>query len=256
MPLDDLRQGIVLARGELAKQGLTDKEIDSQIEGYMIEASIKRANAQMHPDMVIKNAQDHPLVGERIEQAVKDIVGRTRLQMYDLARYLFYVRHYSLWRYNQNSYSSFREWLSQPEIDISEAKAYDLIHWWIYAVPVCDAAQISQDEMVNSLSDTKLRLLVKQFQRTAVRGEDMTTEDVQSLLQVAANSTVYELNEMFSGKEAAQYNSEEEITFCVVKKDDKYVLKERTYTEKQLSKIDRKLKPIWVDPSGRILGKI
>lgn len=99
------------------------------------------------------------------------------------------VRTRKLYLEHPEGFQSFKEWLSQPEIDIRHSLATDMINFWLYVVPQCEKKGIDVAEVAENVGHTKLRILVAPI-REAQRDQDrlitqgMSREEAERLAPI------------------------------------------------------------------------
>jgi len=194
---------------------------------------------------------------------------QARQHIYCLGPILTIVRDRQLYSHHPERFGTFREWLEQPEISLSESLAYDVINWWKYATPRLESLGIAPLDVVENIDVSKLRLLVSPIKRAADSGAPLSDEDLVDLVQAAAGLTWSELhrhirpqsvhnpvpadNPDYVGDPDEEDEPDPELLFTVtVLPNGRYRL-QAEFTEPEMHWLAKRTRPTWLDQNGRIL---
>jgi hypothetical protein len=230
-------------------------------------AALKRAYLDLEIDPLAGGSAESLSI-ELTRQAMVHAV-QARQHIYCLGPILTVVRDRQLYSHHPQRFGTFREWLEQPELSLSESLAYDIINWWKYAAPRLEGLGMTPLDVVENIDVSKLRLLVSPIKRAADQGHPLTDEDLLDLVQAAAGLTWQELSRHVRSRsthsspadvpgdnpdfEPEPEVSTPELRFVVTRlPNDRYRI-QAELSPTEMIWLQGRVRPLWVDPAGEIL---
>lgn len=194
-------------------------------------------------------------VAVNLTQLTEAHVATMRGHLLALAPVLYLVREYQLYLYHPESFQSFEEWLGRSEIDLSLPVATDIINVWRYVVPQCEEVGIPYEDIVRGVSTSKLRMLCSPFRKAALEGKPLPKEERVALVEMAKSMTWEDMRQHMRVGSPHSTEPDAPINFTVSRlKDGRYRIS-ATLDEEEMRLLDKRMRPIWLDPAGRILPK-
>jgi hypothetical protein len=213
-------------------------------------------------------------ISEYVGALIKEHCHRIKEHFYSLGPLLLKVRQERLWQFDANYHGSFAEWLEQPEIELSLSRANDIISWHVHALPLLAEAGFTPEEVLQSVDESKIRMLVPHF-RDAMQRRQRALKDLQEenpeqdpdSLQAEAN-TLANIPDMRALIEQASHATVQDLRLILRshKPDDETPLPDlpirvqRTpsghwnigsmLNAAQMDLLNRRARPIWLDRAG------
>lgn len=199
-------------------------------------------------------------LAQRLDQLAKVHTKRVRQHYLALAPVLLLMREQQLYSYL--GFSSFAEWLAQPEIEINAGDASVVIKLWQNVLPQIEAAGVSADEFVSDVSLMKARLLIRPFEEGSMGPEDMRDliemartmpyRDLQRHIKPSGAHTKPEDNDEYQAESTDKEPPYIRFRVTLVRKG-RYRL-QGEFNEEEMRFIDRRLRPTWVSAvTGEVL---
>ncbi len=215
-------------------------------------------------------------LGHTPEQAVIQLtslaeahIQGARAHIYSLGLVFFIVRDRQLYTHHPERFTSFREWLKQPGIEIAEGRASDIINLWRYGVPAMERAGLSPEEMLK-IDESKLRVVIAPIKQAQDKGTPLSEEKIREFFTMAQTFTWEDLTRYVrpSSKHQAPDDNPDYDPEGAVEKDNpiitmmptkrvngNYDIVAKNLTEEDMEWITKRLRPIWVDPNtGEVLS--
>ena len=205
-------------------------------------------------------SENSETLAERLDLLAKVHTRRVRQHYLSLAPVLLVMREQQLYSYI--GYSSFAEWLAQPEIEISQSDASVIIRLWQTVLPQIEAAGVSADQFVSDVSLMKAKLLIRPFEQG-----HLSPDDARDLVEMARTMPYRDLRRHVkpSGAHTGpadndEYEHKEDdqeppyIRFKVQRLADRRYRIQGDFDEEEMQFIDRRLRPTWVNAkTGEVL---
>jgi len=223
------------------------------------EMLAKLENALPEEARVCPGITSYEEVAKYNDITVKSIVATTRKMMITMAPYLLNVRANALWSHHPSRFGSFKDWLSQEGIDISEALASNLINIAVYLLPAAREAGYSIEELTEDIGTSKLALLAPTFRQAAQAGTPLPIEEVREQIEWARSVDWRSMAEARKGHEDSNYAPEPMITFTVTSKRHtsgglRYDVRGQ-FDPEQMAYLSKRVRPTWLNEAGQILGE-
>jgi hypothetical protein len=128
--------------------------------------------------------------------ALKQQVSNAREAWAHMARIVYYVEKYELWKYHPDGYSSFNAWCQQPEIELPPSVSSDMLAVCKFAPVVLEETGTDLFELIAQVGQSKVRQVVPLI-RKAWR-EKRLKEDLTPVLDELGGASFRDIMRMLS----------------------------------------------------------
>jgi len=224
----------------------------------VVPQAVARAIAELEAAGL--KSESSETLAEQLDLLAKVHTRRVRQHYLSLAPVLLVMREQQLYSYI--GFSSFAEWLAQPEIEISQSDASVIVKLWQTVLPQIEAAGVSADQFVSDVSLVKARLLIRPFEQG-----HLSPDDARDLVEMARTMPYRDLRRHVKpsgahtgpadNDEYERKDDDEEppyIRFRVTRLAERRYRIQGEFDEEEMVYLDKRLRPVWVSAAtGEVL---